>query len=174
MRYVFNQTQLEFPRGKRDDRGRFRLAIEMVAGKKRAIHGRKGAEMSVFETILTPTIGAYRGRAAAAGHGIYATQKKYAQSQLSSPLNNLYEPCIGVWAYFQCITIQGQCTQPRPFQSPTWICRNRLFCRADISNCVSNAEYREVPWNINFNKNYFIYFYLIFYHISQSQSLKDV
>ena len=48
-----------------DDRGRFRLAIEMDAGKKRAIRGRKGAEMFVFGTTLPPVIGAYRGGAAA-------------------------------------------------------------------------------------------------------------
>ena len=35
------------------------------AGEKRAIRGRKGAEMSVFGTTVPPAIGAYRGVAAA-------------------------------------------------------------------------------------------------------------
>ena len=51
----------------------------MVAGEKRAIRRRKGADMSVSGTTLPPAIGAYRGRAAAADwpivHGIYAPQK---------------------------------------------------------------------------------------------------
>ena len=59
-------TQLKFPRGKRDDSSRFRLTIEIDAGEKRVILERKGAEMSVFGTALTPTIGAHRGSAAAA------------------------------------------------------------------------------------------------------------
>ena len=59
-------TQLKFPRGKRDNRGRLRLAIEMVAGENRVIRGRKGAEMTVLGTTLPPAIGAYRGDAEAA------------------------------------------------------------------------------------------------------------
>ena len=47
-------------------KGRFRLAIEMDAGEKRAIRGVKGAEMSVFGITMPLAIGAYLGGAAAA------------------------------------------------------------------------------------------------------------
>ena len=63
---VFRLRLATFPRGKKDDGGRFRLAIEMDAGEKRANRGRKGAGMSVFGTTLPPSIGACRGGADAA------------------------------------------------------------------------------------------------------------
>ena len=59
-------SQLKFPRGKKDDRGRYGLAIEMDAGEKCAIRGRKEAELSVFELKISPAIGTYRVGAAAA------------------------------------------------------------------------------------------------------------
>ena len=49
-----------------DDRGRFKLAIEMDAGEKRGIRWRKRTEMSDFRITLPPAIGAYRGSSAAA------------------------------------------------------------------------------------------------------------
>ena len=128
--------------------------MEMDADKKRAIHGRKGAEMSVFGTTLPTSIGAYRGGAAAADRPkpTVATEsthpKKYAQLQFSSPYNNLYEPHICDWAYIQYIFIQGPCTQLRPFRSPTRIQRDRLFYHADILNGVSNAEHRSIALNV--------------------------
>ena len=97
---LLRPPQLKFPRGKRDDRGRFRLAIKVDAGEKRAIRERKGAEMSVFGIAMPPTTGAYRGGAAAADRPVttvgtgFTNPKKYAQSQISSPYNNLYEPHI--------------------------------------------------------------------------------
>ena len=75
---------------KGENRGQFRLVIEINAGENRAIRGREGAEMSVFETTLPPAIGAYHGGATADDRPepTLATgsthPKKYAQSQFSS------------------------------------------------------------------------------------------
>ena len=57
-------TQLKNPRSKGDDRGGFRLAIEMKAAQKAAIPARKVTEMSVFGLTLAPANGVDRGRAA--------------------------------------------------------------------------------------------------------------
>ena len=64
--YLRFLTQLKYLHGKRDDGGRFRLAIEIDAGENRAIRGREGDEMSVFVKTMPPSIGAFRGGAAAA------------------------------------------------------------------------------------------------------------
>ena len=103
---LYPRTQLKFPRGKRDDRGRFRLAFEMVAGENRAIRGRKGAEMSVLGTTLPPAIGAYRGGAEAADRPVptvatgFTHRKKYAQSQMCGSYKLLYGLLNCDWAYF--------------------------------------------------------------------------
>ena len=60
------KSQLNLPRGKRDDPDQFRLSIEKDAREKRAIFGRVRAEISVFGTTLSPAIGACRGCAAEA------------------------------------------------------------------------------------------------------------
>ena len=65
IQFADNLSQLKFPRGKRDDRSRLRLAIEMNADEKRAIRGEKGRNVR-FGTTLPPAIVSYPGGAAAA------------------------------------------------------------------------------------------------------------
>ena len=82
-------TQLKFPRGKRDDRGWFRLAIEMNAAEKRAIRGQKGAENVLFwdniaacDRCLLRECCSGRSAGADSGHGLYAPPKKIPNRSL--------------------------------------------------------------------------------------------
>ena len=83
-------------------RGRFRSALEIGRAENAAIHGRKGAKMSVLGSSFPPATGTARGWIPAADRSkpVVATgskdPKKIAQTQFKSPY--IYGLLNCVWA----------------------------------------------------------------------------